>query len=199
MQIFGLVGEKGAGKQTFVNFITQIASSSSTDAQGSRNDKGEVLKVRQIRFSDILAQTLIMWDIPLTRANLQKLAVQMSETFGQTALAKAAIFSIEGDSADIIIFDGVRREAEARLVRSFKDSVLIYITASQKLRYQRLKARSEKVGEAGLTFEQFLEEEKSKAEKEIPKISKKADIRIENNGSLEEFKAQIKSLNLLKQ
>lgn len=199
MQIFGLVGEKGAGKQTFVNFVTQIASSSSTIAQGPRNDKGEGLKVRQIRFSDILAQTLIMWDIPITRANLQKLAIMMSESFGQTALAKAAIFSLEGDSADIIIFDGVRREAEARLVRSFKNSVLIYITASQKLRYQRLKTKSEKVGEVGLTFEQFLEEEKSKAEKDIPEIAKKADIKLENNGTLEEFKANIKNLNLLKQ
>ncbi len=192
MQIFGLVGEKGSGKQTFVNFIKQIASSYSP-----HNDKGEVLKIRQVRFSDILAETLIMWDIPITRANLQKLALMMSETFGQTALAKAAKFSVEGDTADIVIFDGVRREAEARLVRSFKNSTLIYITAGQKLRYQRLKTRSEKVGEVGLTFEQFLKEEKSKAEKDIPQISKKADIKIENNGTLEEFKAKIQKLNMI--
>lgn len=197
MQIFGLVGEKGAGKQTFVNFIKQIASSPSTNAHGPRNDKGEELKIRQVRFSDILAQTLIMWDIPITRANLQKLSIAMNETFGQTALAKAARFSLEGDTADIIILDGVRRDAEVRLVRSFKNNVLIYITAEQKLRYQRLKKRSEKVGEVGLTFEQFLQEEKSKAEREIPKISKKADIKIENNGSLEKFKAKIKSLDLV--
>ncbi len=182
MQIFGLVGEKGSGKQTFVNFITNLAPN---------------LKIRQVRFSDILAQTLIIWDIPITRSNLQNLAIMMNETFGQTALAKAAKFFLEGDTADIIILDGVRREAEVRFVRSFKGSVLIYITADQKLRYQRLKTRSEKVGEVGLTFEQFLKEEKSKAEKEIPKICKKADIKIENNGTLEEFKAKIKALNLL--
>lgn len=183
MQILGLIGEKGSGKQTFVNFITALAPG---------------YKIRQVRFSDILAQTLVLWDIPVTRTNLQNLSIMMSETFGQTALAKAARFSIEGDSADIIIFDGIRRETEVRLVRSFKKSILIYITADQKLRYKRLKARSEKVGEAGLTFEQFLKEEKSKAEKEISKIAKKADITIENNGTLEEFKSKIRGINLLK-
>lgn len=183
MQIIGLVGEKGSGKQTFVNFITSLAPD---------------LKIRQVRFSDILAQTLILWDIPITRSNLQKLAIMMNETFGQTALAKAAIFFLEGDTSDIIVLDGIRREAEVRLLRSFKNSTLIYITAEQQLRYQRLKLRSEKVGEAGLTFEQFLKEEKSKAEKEIPAISKKADIKIENNGNLNEFKSKIRSLNLLK-
>ncbi|MBI2338118.1 hypothetical protein HYU95_02945 [Candidatus Daviesbacteria bacterium] len=192
MKVLGLVGEKGSGKQTFVNFLKQIASS-----RTPRNDKSEASVIRQVRFSDILAQTLILWDIPITRSNLQKLSLMMSETFGQTALAKAAKFYFEGDRADIIILDGIRRAAEVRLVRSFPDNTLIYITADQKLRYQRLKTRSEKVGEVGLTFEQFLKEEKSKAEKEIPKISKKADIKLENNGSLEEFKAKIRNLDLM--
>lgn len=192
MKVIGLVGEKGSGKQTFVNYLKEIASLPSAP----RNDKGEVLNIRQVRFSDILAQTLMMWDLPISRSNLQKLAVIMNDTFGAQALANAAKFSIEGDSADIIILDGIRREGEFKWTGSFEDNTLIYVTADQDLRYQRLKKRSEKVGEVGLTFEQFLEEEKSKAETEIPKISKKAQIKIENNGSLEEFKQKIKNLNL---
>lgn len=179
MKVIGLVGEKGSGKQTFVNFLKQIAPN---------------LNIRQVRFSDILAQTLILWDIPVTRSNLQNLSLVMNDAFGAQALANAAKFSIEGDSADMIILDGIRREAEYKLVKSMKNSILIYITAKQNLRYQRIKKRSEKVGEVGLTFEQFLKEEKSKAESKIPKISKKADIKIENNGSLEEFKSSILKL-----
>ncbi len=178
-KVIGLVGEKGSGKQTFVNFLKEIAPQ---------------LNIRQVRFSDILAQTLILWDIPLTRPNLQKLAIIMNESFGAQALANAAKFSIEGDKADVIILDGIRREAELKLVKGMKNNLVIYITASQKLRYQRLKTRSEKVGEVGLTFEQFLKEENSKAESEIPKLSKLSDIKIENNSSLEEFKSSILKL-----
>lgn len=178
MKVLGLVGEKGSGKQTFVNFFKEINPG---------------LNIRQVRFSDILAQTLMLWDIPLTRPNLQKLSLVMNEAFGTKALADAAKFSIEGDKADIIILDGIRRQAEYELVKEMK-GVLIYITADQNLRYQRLKLRSEKVGEVGLSFEQFLEEEKSKAEEEIPKISQKADIKIENNGTKDEFKEKINKL-----
>ncbi len=181
-KVIGLVGEKGSGKQTFVNFLKEIAP---------------VLNIRQVRFSDILAQTLILWDIPLTRPNLQNLAIVMNKTFGKEALANAAKFSIEGDSADVIILDGVRREAEFKLVKGMKNNLVIYITAQQDLRYQRLKTRSEKVGEVGLTFEQFLKEESSKAESEIPKLSKIADLKLENNGTKDEFKTKIEKLNLL--
>ena len=176
MKVIGLIGEKGSGKQTFVNFLKEIAPD---------------LNIRQVRFSDILAQTLMIWDIPNTRANLQKLSLIMEEGFGQSSLANAAKYSIEGDSADVVVFDGIRREPELELVKEMTNSILIYVTAEQKLRYERLKLRSEKVGEVGLTFEQFLQEDKSKAEINIPSLGKKADVKLENNGTLEEFRSSI--------
>lgn len=179
MKVIGLVGEKGSGKQTFVNFLKEIAPD---------------LNIRQVRFSDILAQTLMIWDIPNTRSNLQKLSLSMEETFGQATLANAAKFSIEGDTVDVVVFDGIRREPELELVKNMPNSTLIYITAEQKLRYVRLKLRSEKVGEVGLTYEQFIEEEKSKAEINIPTLGKKADKNLKNNRSLDEFKQKIEKL-----
>lgn len=179
MKVLGLVGEKGSGKQTFVNFLKELHPN---------------LNIRQVRFSDILAQTLVLWDIPTTRPNLQKLSMSMNDSFGTQALANAAKFSIEGDSADIIILDGIRREAEYKLVKGMENSLVVYITAEADLRYKRLRLRSEKVGEVGLTFEQFLKEEQSKAESEISKISKIANIKMENNGTLDEFKSSILKL-----
>lgn len=180
MKVIGLIGEKGSGKQTFVNFLKEIT-------EQKKND----IVVRQVRFSDILAQTLMIWDLPNTRSNLQKLSLIMEDGFGQSSLANAAKFSIEGDRADVVIFDGIRRQSELDLVKNMPGSILIYITADQKLRYERLKLRSEKVGETGLTFEQFLKEEKSKAEINIPALGKIAKIKLENNGSLEQFKSSI--------
>lgn len=174
--VIGLVGEKGSGKQTFVNFLKQIADD---------------LNIRQVRFSDILAQTLLIWDIPNTRENFQKLSIAMNQTFGAETLAHAAEFNIESDSADIIILDGARRESEVEIIKKQNPSLLVYITADQKLRYDRLKNRSEKVGETGLSFEQFMKEENIETETLIPKLGAKADVKIENNGSLEEFKTEI--------
>ncbi|MBI2040218.1 AAA family ATPase [Candidatus Microgenomates bacterium] len=183
-KVLGLIGEKGSGKQTFVNFLKEIASAS------PRND-GERLTIRQIRFSDILAQTLIIWDLPITRTNLQKLSIAMNATFGETALANAAKFSAEGDTAEVIILDGIRRETELELVKRMDHHILIYITADQKLRYQRLKKRSEKVGEVGLTFDQFMAEEKSKAEEKILILGKFANLKIVNNGTLSDFEKKV--------
>lgn len=183
--VIGLVGEKGSGKQTFVNLFKEII--------GSRTKYG-MTKVRQVRFSDILAQTLLIWDIPISRPNLQKMAMVMNDTFGEKALANAAKFSIEGDDSDIIIFDGIRSTGEFNLIKKQKNHLIIYITANQDLRYQRLKKRSEKVGETNLTKEKFLEEEKNIRETGISKMGKKTDITIENSGTLEEFKEKIKQI-----
>ena len=179
--VIGLVGEKGSGKQTFVNFF---------------KDLNPNLKIGQVRFSDILAQTLLMWDIPITRSNLQQLSIAMDKTFGSKTLAHAAKFNIEGETADIIIFDGIRGFAQVDMIKTYPKNIIVYITAKQKLRYQRLKNKSEKVGETGLSFEQFMKEEKVKTELEIPKLGKMADVKIENNGTLDEFKTKIKQLLL---
>lgn len=177
--VIGLVGEKGSGKQTFVNFIKLI-----------RKD----LNIRQVRFSDILAETLLIWDIPISRANLQKLSLIMEGGFGKSSLANAAKFNIADDPSQVIILDGIRRKAELELIRKFKNNLLIYISAKGNLRYERLRKRSEKVGETGLTSEQFKAEEKSKAEAEIPNLGKKADLKIDNNGTLEQFANKITQL-----
>lgn len=177
--VIGLVGEKGSGKQTFVNFIKII-----------RKD----LNIRQVRFSDILAETLLIWDIPISRANLQKLSLIMEDGFGASSLATAAKFNIADDPSDIIILDGIRRNAELELVRKFKNNLVIYITAKGNLRYRRLKLRSEKVGETGLTQSQFSAEEASKAEKQIPDLGKKADLKIVNNATMDQFAKKINQL-----
>ncbi|MDO8618750.1 MAG: hypothetical protein Q7R49_02265 [Candidatus Daviesbacteria bacterium] len=177
-KVIGLVGEKGSGKQTFVNFLKDIA----TD-----------LKISQVRFSDILAQTLLIWDLPVTRSNLQKLSIAMNDTFGEKTLAHAAEFNIATDTADVIILDGARQKEQIEMIKAQIGSVLIYITAERDLRYKRLKKRSEKVGETGLSFEQFMKEEEVKTETEIPKLGKKAEIKIENNGTLQDFKEKIQA------
>lgn len=174
MLLIGLVGEKGSGKDTFAHYLQEISQK----------------KIAHIRFSDLLKQTLKLWDLPLTRANLQKLA-QVLEDFGEGTVAHGLEKQIKEADAEIIILDGIRWKPDVELLKKFPNHKLVYITANPKLRFERLKSRGEKDGESEMTYEQFLEEEKAPNELLIPEIGSEADLKIENNGSIEEFKGQV--------
>lgn len=176
--VIGLTGEKGSGKETFYQTLKKLTKK----------------KIVQLRFGDILAETLRLWDIPTTRRNLQQLAIVMNKGFGLGTLTHAMEKRIEKEEADIIIIDGVRWLDDAKMIRKQPNNKLIYITADVKIRYLRLKEKSDKVKEMGISFAQFMREEKIKTEIDIPKIGKKADIKIVNNETLDKLKSEIKNL-----
>lgn len=176
MIVLGLVGEKGSGKETFCVFLEEIA-------------KGK--KIFHIRFSDILKQSLMLWDLPITRHNLQLLAQVMDNGFGQGSLSHAISEQIRGSEADFIILDGIRWQTDLDLLNSFSNHQLVYITADLEKRYSRLLLRGEKSEEQISTLAQFKKEELAKNELLIQKFGKKADVKIENNGTLEDFKVEV--------
>lgn len=175
MLLIGLVGEKGSGKDTFAKYLQHISSK----------------KIAHIRFSDLLKETLKLWDLPITRANLQKLA-QVLEDFGSGTVAHGLEKQIKESDTEIVILDGIRWKPDVELLQKFSQHKLVYITADSKARFERLKARGEKDGEAEMSYEQFLEEEKAPNELLIPEIGSKADLKIENNGSIEQFDKEIR-------
>lgn len=176
--LIGLVGEKGSGKGTFAKVFTEYAGGAT---------------VERVGFSDFLKKGLTLWSLPDTRANLQKLAIAMNEAYGPDTLANAVRPSLAKHAADIVILDGVRLEADVRLVRSFPKNFLVYITADPHVRYERTRLRKEKEGEASATFEEFIAQEQVRTETLIPSIGKQADFSIVNNGGLGEFRHQIKN------
>ncbi|MBI2593200.1 AAA family ATPase [Candidatus Daviesbacteria bacterium] len=177
--IIGLVGEKGSGKDTFAKFLKEIIK-----------DKSVV----HLRFSDLLRQTLKLWGLGETRSNLQKLAQLLEDGFGPGTVAHGIEIQIQNTQADIIILDGIRWQPDVKLLKKFPGSTLIYITADPELRFERLKKRGEKDGENNMSLEQFRKEEKAKNELLIPEIGKKADIKIENNASLKDFKLKVEEV-----
>lgn len=174
--IIGLVGEKGSGKETFVQVLRECLSN---------------VSINHVRTSDILKETLALWDLPITRRNLQDLAIVMDGGYGLGTLTRAMKARIEKDSSDIVIFDAVRWQSDAEMVRSFPKHFLVYITADIKTRYERTKARKEKQGESSASYEQFVEEEQIATELDIPKIGATAEAKILNNAGLTEYKAEV--------
>ena len=166
--VIGLVGENGSGKGTVIKLLSQSTKPYSLE---------------RITFSDFLKETLTLWRLSGSRDNFAKLVRAMRETYGENTLAHAIQIRAQKSSADIVLLDGVRWEADASLVRSFKKNLLIYVTADAHTRFERLRGRGEKSGEAAMTFEKFTTEEETPNEQGIPALGKTADIRIENNGT----------------
>lgn len=173
--VIGIVGEIGSGKGTFAAFVTEVL--------GPR-------RAARVRFSDVLRDTLTLWNLPHSREHLQALPVAMSTAFGADALTRAVQKRIEDQRADVILIDGVRWPSDVSLIRSFPRNLLVYITAEPQVRYERLKARNENAGEAAATFERFLTEGRAENERYIPRLGATADVRIVNAGSRDDLHRQ---------
>lgn len=176
--IIGLIGENGSGKETFSNILEGLIPD---------------VSINRIRTGDILRDILDLLFLPKTRANLQLLAKILRDEISPDSLARAAFHRIQKSTADLIILDGMRWPPEVEILRELPNNFLVYITADPEIRFERLKKRKEKTGEGEMSYEQFLHEEQAPAEQLIKTLAKNADIKIINNGDIEELRAKIKS------
>ncbi len=173
--VIGLVGEIGSGKGTVVDVFEELFPNK---------------KIITIKFSDILADLLKILYMPKTRDNLQKMAIAIDEMFGAGTFNYAVRRRIEGIDADIVFADGVRWPADEKMIRDM-NGIMIYVTADQKIRYQRVIVRKEKEGEDATAFEKFQKQDTMKNETFIADIGSRADHRIVNEGTLDEMKQEV--------
>ncbi|MCX6720644.1 MAG: AAA family ATPase [Candidatus Staskawiczbacteria bacterium] len=172
-KIIGLIGEMGAGKDTFCDFV-----------------RANYQNVYFLKFSDALTEVLKMFFDEVKREDQQWLSSALRERFGQDILVKALVKKIEKISDGIIILNGVRRPDDFKALKSIGGK-LIYVTADQKLRWERVKTRGEKADD-DVPFEKFVEMGKAEAESLITTIGAEADLKIENNSSKEDLYIKIK-------
>lgn len=173
--IIGLIGEKGAGKGTVSDYLIE--------------------KYEAVHYgtSKILRRTLEDIHVPITRDNLIKLALVLKEGYGPSIIVDSLIRDMEKNGSAVIIADGIRMHGDVEPFRKKfgKNFFLVYVTADLKLRYERTKIRKQNDGEEEATLEQFLEEEGKLTEVSIHEIGRKADFKLNNNGTAEELKKQI--------
>ncbi len=171
--IIGLVGETGAGKDTFCRYA----------------EKKFKKPVFCFRFSDPLSEVLRNFFDKIKKEDQQWLAIALRKRFGNNILGQAIYKKIKEIKKGTIILDGMRCWEEYRMIRKMKGKI-VYITADQKTRWQRVKKRGEKEDDKA-SFKKFLEKEKVKTEVLIPLMSKKADFKIKNNGSKKSLSEKI--------
>jgi len=173
--VIGIIGEQAGGKGSAAKIIIKKYGG------------------KRLTTSDILRRTLDSLHIPVSRANLINLALNLKNGLGQDVLMKAMLKEVELVGADLTIVDGIRMSGDEKPFRDEygKDFYLIYVTADSKIRYERCKNRGEKVGEDEQSYEEFLEKEQAETEKYIKEVGEKADFTINNDGNEDELEEKI--------
>lgn len=172
--ILGLVGDLASGKGTFCSFLQ------------------EHYQAQTFRFSSILRDVLKRLYQPPHRTNLQNISTVLREYFGQDVLSKVIAEDVKNAQSKIVAIDGIRRPSDILYLKELPGFHLIYLTADQKIRWERLVKRNENPGDATKTLKEFTQDEQAEADSLIKELSKQAEFTIVNNGMLEEFYKKIK-------
>ena len=114
---------------------------------------------------------------------------------GSEILAKRVWERVLASGKSRAIVDGLRSVEEARFLKGKPNFYLIAVLAKPRLRYQRMIKRGR--GGESLSWKEFqkMEERDKTAEgRNIDGCLKMADIKIENNGTIEEFQERIEKV-----
>lgn len=177
-KIIGLVGETGSGKDTFYDCL--------------KKKKTVKEPVFCFRFSDPLSEILRIFFNKVKKEDQQWLGQVFRQRFGNNILGEAIKKKIKNIKKGIIILNGIRVWEEYKIIKKLGGKI-IYITTPSKIRWQRVKKRSEKKDD-NVSFQKFLKMEKAKTEILIPKIGKSADFKIENIYSKEDLCQEIENI-----
>lgn len=174
--IIGFVGQAGCGKGTAADLLR------------------EKYGAGYFRFSAILGDILARLFIDKTRDNFVKISESLRKGFGEDILSYAIEQEALQASEEIVVVDGIRRVEDIIALEPLPQFKLIAITASPEKRFERMKGRGEKSGEASMTWEQFVTEGQASTEITIPAVMERARETISNEGTREEFEARVHEL-----
>lgn len=144
-------------------------------------------QVQSCKFSDVFRDVLERLGVPISRENLQKISTVLRQSFGEDLLSRVIIKEVEKINSEIIIVDGIRRMSDIEHLKKLDNFFIISVDADSQIRYERMKIRNENEGDAEKSYQDFLEDEKSEADKDISEVMKIANFNILNNGTMEDL------------
>lgn len=176
-RLVGLTGTNGAGKGEVAKFFMK---------------KG----YNYFSLSDLLREELRKRGEAITRDNLIRLGNELRLRFGSDILARMVmerVMKVDGPA----VIDSIRNPAEINYLRQQGNFFLIAVDAPVEIRFARVKDRGR--NESAESLEEFIakeREEMSEAEEaqQLQKCLEMADLKIWNDGSLEQLYAQLEKI-----
>ena len=174
--IIGLIGDKLAGKDSAAGYLV------------------ERYGAQHLRYSEILDEILELLDEPVGREGETALARALREGFNENVLGQGIIKKIRASSNPLLVLNGIRYPGEVSPLEAL-GAHIVYITAPVELRYMRYLARQEKVDDGKLDFEEFRSRDSvGSNEAHIAELGARAEVIIENLGTVEEFRAKLDAM-----
>lgn len=177
-------------KKTVIGLVGEVASGKDVTKKYLEDNYGASCH----RFSTILRDVLGRLYLPIVRGNLQNLSTLLRQNFGEDLFAKIVAEDVKNDPHEIIVVDGIRREADMIYLKALPGFVLLSIEVEAKTRYERLINRQENADDSSKTYEQFLADGQKETELDIAKVMATADYKLDNNGNLENLYNQIEKI-----
>ncbi len=143
--IIGLTGKNGSGKGEVAKFLV---------------DSGFIYH----SLSDVLREELKKKGKAITRERLIELGTQLRQEGGPSVLADKILQKLDPEKNYVI--DSIRNPAEVQALRKRDDFTLINVSAPQKIRFERTRARGRE--NDPVTFDEFVRLEKREAESPDP-------------------------------
>lgn len=171
--ILGFAGEMSSGKGTAAKYVVEKYAGSTH------------------RFSTMLRDVAGRMYLEENRENLQKISTIFRQNFSEDILSKVIFHDTQNDPSEVVAVDGVRRYSDIEYLKILPHFKLVYIETSLEKRYERLTKRGENTDDASKTFADFKKDQEQEAESQIRDLKSKADFVVNNDGSFEDFYAQI--------
>ncbi|MCX6795292.1 MAG: AAA family ATPase [Candidatus Falkowbacteria bacterium] len=174
--IIGLVGPMASGKGEAKKYLQ------------------EKYGATEHRFSTMLRDLLDRMHVEQSRTNIQDISTILRQRFGEDLLAKVLTEDVKNDIHELIIIDGIRRNADIEYLEKLPGFTLVSIDADEKLRYERMIKRNENAGDGEKSFADFQKDSQAETELTIPGVMAHAKVHLQNNNSLEELRADVDKL-----
>jgi dephospho-CoA kinase len=174
LKVIAVTGMPGSGKEEFVTIAEEEG-------------------ISVVRMGDVVRAEVKNRGLELTDPNIGRIAHDEREKHGFGIWAKKTVPLVKGET---VLIDGVRGYAELEVFkRSFAGELTVVgIHTSPQVRYDRIKKRQRK--DATMTWEAFCERDSRELGWGIGDAIALCDHMIVNEGSLDEFRENVKELLL---
>ena len=177
MKIIAFVGKPLAGKSEAAKIAKELG-------------------YRVVVMGDIVREEVRKRGLKMEDRIVGRVATELREKEGKDVIAKRCIQKIRDEIQDdsVLVIDGVRSIDEVNRFKSEfgDDFVLISIESPVEIRFER--ARRRKREDDVKSIEELLERDRRELSWGMDEALRNADIKIENTGTLDEFRKKIREM-----
>ena len=177
MKIVGFVGMPGSGKSAAAGVAREM-------------------NIPVVVMGDVIREEAAARGLPPTDRNLGAVGNDLREREGPDAIAARCLAKIRATGAPVVVVEGIRSRSEVELFReSSDDFLLIEVYVPDEIRLARIasRGRSDDANDCDLA--------KAVADRDARELSwgiggaiRAADTRIENSGSVVEFRGRVREV-----